>query len=79
MYMKTDQDLLDDFKKRRNLKPSSMRQYKTTLKNYSEYNQMSLLELLHEAETEEDKRIPQRRRTLLGERQMLQSEGTGPG
>lgn len=65
MYMKTDQDLLDDFQKRRNLKPSSMRQYQTSLKLYSTYHEMSLEELLQEAETEEDERIPQRRRTLL--------------
>ena len=62
--MKTDQELLDDFQKRRNLKPSSMRQYKTILKRYSEYNNMSLIDLLKEAEIEEDDRIPQRRRTL---------------
>ena len=64
MYMKTDHELLEDFQKRRNLKPSSMRQYKTVLKRYSEYNKLSLVELLHEAETEEDDRIPQRRRQL---------------
>ena len=64
MNMKTDQELLDDFQKRRNLKPSSMRQYKTILKRYSEYNNMSLIDLLKEAEIEEDDRIPQRRRTL---------------
>lgn len=63
--MKTDTELLDDFQKRRNLKPSSMRQYKTTLKKYAEYNNMTLVELLTEAETEEDARIPQRRRRLL--------------
>lgn len=65
MNMKTDQELLDDFQKRRNLKPSSMRQFRTAFKKYSEYNQMSLVDLLHEAEIEEDERIPQRRRTLL--------------
>lgn len=64
MNMKTDRELLDDFQKRRNLKPSSMRQYKTVLKRYSEYNNMSLIDLLNEAELEEDERIPQRRRTL---------------
>ena len=64
MYMQTDQELLDDFQKRRNLKPSSMRQYQTVLKRYSEYNNMSLAALLNEAEIEEDERIPQRRRTL---------------
>ncbi|WP_296882263.1 site-specific integrase [uncultured Methanobrevibacter sp.] len=65
MYMKTDKELLDDFQKRRNLKPSSMRQYKTALKRYSEYNNnMPLVDLLNEAEFEEDERIPQRRRKL---------------
>ena len=64
MYMKTDQTILDDFQKRRNLKTSSMRQYKAALNRYKEYNQLSLSELLNEAEIEEDDRIPQRRRTL---------------
>ena len=65
MNMKTDTKLIQDFQKRRNLKPSSMRQYKTTFRKYKEYNKLSLVELLYEAETEEDQRIPQRRRTLL--------------
>ena len=64
MYMKNDQTILDDFQKRRNLKASSMRQYKAALNRYKEYNQLSLSELLNEAEIEEDDRIPQRRRTL---------------
>ena len=62
--MKTDQTILDDFQKRRNLKTSSMRQYKAALNRYKEYNKLSLSELLNEAEIEEDDRIPQRRRTL---------------
>lgn len=65
MYMKTDTELLEDFQKRRNLKQSSMRQYKTVLLKYAKFNKMSLNELLMEAETEEDERIPQRRKTLL--------------
>ena len=52
MYMKTDQELLDDFQKRRNLKPSSMRQYRTALNRYKEHNNMTLVELLNEAEIE---------------------------
>lgn len=64
MHMKTDQTILDDFQKRRNLKTSSMRQYKAALNRYKEYNKLSLSELLNEAEIEEDDRIPQRRRTL---------------
>ena len=52
--MKTDTQLLQDFEKRRNLKPSSMKQYRTTLKKYSTYNNMTLIDLLYEAETEED-------------------------
>ena len=64
MYMKTEDELLDDFQKRRNLQPSSMRQYKTVLKRYSEYNNTSLIDLLDEAEMEEDERIPQRRRKI---------------
>lgn len=64
MYMKTDQTILDDFQKRRNLKTSSMRQYKAALNQYKKYNKMTLADLLNEAEIEEDDRIPQRRRTL---------------
>ena len=62
--MKTDQTILDDFQKRRNLKTSSMRQYKSALNQYKKYNKMTLADLLNEAEIEEDDRIPQRRRTL---------------
>ena len=75
MYMKTDQTILDDFQKRRNLKTSSMRQYKSALNQYKKYNKMTLADLLNEAEIEEDDRIPQRRRTittrLLGFRNYL--------
>ena len=75
MYMKTDQTILDDFQKRRNLKTSSMRQYKAALNQYKKYNKMTLADLLNEAEIEEDDRIPQRRRTittrLLGFRNYL--------
>ncbi len=73
--MKTDQTILDDFQKRRNLKTSSMRQYKAALNQYKKYNKMTLADLLNEAEIEEDDRIPQRRRTittrLLGFRNYL--------
>ena len=63
--MKTDQELLDDFQKRRNLKPSSMRQYKTALNRYKEHTNMNLINLLNEAEIEEDNRLPSRRRQIL--------------
>ena len=62
--MKSDQELLDDFKKRRNLKSSSMRQYQTALKKYTEYNNMSLIELLNEAKIEEDYDVPKQKRKL---------------
>ena len=63
--MKTDTELIHDFQKRRNLKPASMRQYMTTFRKYCRHNNMSLVDLLQEAEMEEDERIPQRKRTLL--------------
>lgn len=62
--MKTDTELIDDFQKRRNLKPSSMRQYRTAFNRYREHNNMTLTELLNEAEIEEDERIPMRRRQI---------------
>jgi len=59
-----DEEILDDFVKTRNLKPISKKSYKSSLKLYTEYNGMSLQELLDEAEKEEDERKPWKRRKL---------------
>lgn len=63
MYM-NDEEILNDFVKSRNLKPISRKAYKSSIKLYTEYHNMSLEELLQEAEIEEDSGIRWKRRKL---------------
>lgn len=62
--MKTDDELIAYFSKTRKLHPNTERSYRTYIKQYSEYNNMSMVELLQEAEDEEEKGIRWKRRTL---------------
>ena len=63
--MKTnDNDLINYFGKSRNIKKSTINQYKLLLKEYSNYTNMSLHDLLIEAENEEEKGIRWKHRTL---------------
>ena len=57
--------IFNDFARERNLKPGSINVYKNALKHYTEFNAMTLTELLKEAEKQEDEKIPWRKRTLL--------------
>lgn len=63
MYM-NDEEILDDFVKSRNLKPISKKAYKASIKLYTEYHQMTLQDLIKEAEIEEDTGIRWKRRKL---------------
>lgn len=63
MYM-NDEEILDDFVKSRNLKPISKKAYKASIKLYTEYHQMTLQNLIKEAEIEEDTGIRWKRRKL---------------
>ena len=64
MNMKTNSELLEEFQLTRNLKPESMKVYRAAVKLYTTFNQMTLAELLHEAEDEEYKRLLWKDRTL---------------
>lgn len=59
-----DEEILDDFVKSRNLKPISKKAYKASIKLYTEYHQMTLQDMIKEAEIEEDTGIRWKRRKL---------------
>lgn len=63
MYM-DDKELLEDFTRARNLKPSTIESYIVYMKNYTRYQGLSMVELLEEAETEEEKGIRWKYRKL---------------
>lgn len=64
MYMENDKELLEDFARARNLKPSSIRGIQFTIQTYTNYHQTSMVELLTEAEHEEEQGIRWKYRTL---------------
>lgn len=59
-----DEEILDDFVKSRNLKPITRKSYKASIKLYTEFHQMTLQELIDEADEEEEQRIRQKRRKI---------------
>ena len=56
--------IFQTFCKERNLSPGSIKVYEHALKKYTEFNNMSLDELIDEADIEEEQRIRWKRRTL---------------
>ena len=64
MYMKNDKELLTDFAKSRNLKQTTINVYKSYIKTYTQYQQKSLVDLIQEAEKEEEQGIRWKNRTL---------------
>lgn len=64
MNMKTDAELITYFSKTRKLHPNTETSYRIYIKQYSEYNNMSMIELLQEAEDEEEAGIRWKHRTL---------------
>lgn len=64
MNMKTDEELISYFSKTRKLHENTERSYRIYIKQYSEYNNMSMIELLQEAEDEEEAGIRWKHRTL---------------
>lgn len=52
------------FKEERNLSPATIKQYKATLRQYCNYNNMTIDQLLEEADLEEEQGIRLKRRTL---------------
>lgn len=59
-----DEEILDNFVKSRNLKPRTKKGYKYSLKQYTDFHQMTLKELLDEADKEEEKGIRWKHRRL---------------
>ena len=63
MHM-NDEEILDQFIKTRNLKPRTQKSYRYSLKQYTSFHQMTLQELLTEAENEEEAGIRWKHRRL---------------
>ena len=55
--MMNDFDLLEQFQKERRLKPKTLETYKNTVKNYTTFMNKSMVELIEEAELEEEQGI----------------------
>ena len=64
MNMKTDQELLDYFSKTRNLQPNTTKSYRIYIKQYTEFQGKTMIELLKEAEDEEEAGVRWKHRTL---------------
>ena len=64
MYMENDKELLEEFTRARNLKPSSIRGIQFAIHTYTDYHQTNMVKLLQEAETEEEQGIRWKHRTL---------------
>lgn len=63
MYMK-NQEIIDQMAIDRNLKNSTKRRYRLALNKYSEFHNMTLEELLDEADEEEEQRIRRKKRKI---------------
>lgn len=59
-----DEEILDDFVKARNLKYVSKKSYRASIKLYTKFNNMTLEELLDEADDEEEQKIRMKRRKI---------------
>lgn len=81
-FFKDEKVLIKEFGQARNLQKSSLDGYLSTLKLYTEYCHKNLGELIEEAHTEEDLKIPARSRKikqrLLGYRSLLLDRGMAP-
>lgn len=64
MNMKNDDELLDTFAKERNIKEATKRQYYAGIKLYTKFNNLTMVELLSEAENEENQGIRWGKRKL---------------
>lgn len=64
MKIKNDQDLINYFSKTRNLRKNTKKSYTIYIKQYAEFNNMTMVELLNEAEEEEEQGIRWKYRTL---------------
>ena len=64
IHMTMTDTIFKNFVRERNLSPGSINVYDHALKKYIEYNQMTLQELIDEADKEEETGIRWKRRTL---------------
>ena len=64
IIMTMNDEIFNRFCRARNLSPGSVKVYRHALTQYVKYNQMTLSELIAEADTEEDEGIRWKRRTL---------------
>ena len=64
MNMKTDAELISYFSKTRKLHKNTETSYRIYIKQYAEYNHMSMVDLIQEAEDEEEAGIRWKHRTL---------------
>ena len=64
MEIKTDKDLIDYFSKTRNLQKNTKKSYTIYIKQYTEFQGKTMIELLQEAEDEEEAGIRWKYRTL---------------
>lgn len=64
MNMKNDTELLNYFAKTRNLQKNTKKSYTIYIKQYSKFNDMPMVDLLKEAEDEEEQGIRWKHRTL---------------
>lgn len=60
----TNQKIIDELAATRKLSPNTKRRYKLILNRYSEFNNMTLQELLDEADEEEEQRIRRKKRKI---------------
>ena len=63
-YMTNDSKLLLQFQKERRSKPKTMKSYKNTVNTYTKFANKSMVELLEEAEAEEEQQIRWAKRKL---------------
>lgn len=63
MYME-DNELLEQLKEERNLSPNSVKAYKNSMNLYTRLNEKSLIELIEEADEEEEQGIRWKRRKI---------------
>lgn len=64
MEIQTDHDLINYFAKTRNLRKNTKRSYTIYIKQYSNYHNKTMIELIQEAEQEEEQGIRWKHRTL---------------
>ena len=64
MEIQTDHDLINYFAKTRNLRKNTKRSYNIYIKQYSHYHNKTMVELIQEAEQEEEQGIRWKHRTL---------------